>query len=514
MVRIVFSIVLPEKADRVEKFAAEELKKYLTAISRDEFVINTRRNLRRAIYVDALPISLGPDASTQISAELSEMSDDAFIIRSVDDSLLILGKTPRATLFGVYHYLQTLGARWYFPGKDNEYVPKKRRIKIKDLNIKEVPAFAKRGIVFHYRNTALHEWIDFAAKVKLNTIALHSLEGIDQMKELLADRGLNLNLEIHLFGSKFCSKDHETLEEGRTLVKNILKSLPADMDEFFLWQADVDLKHCDCEQDRELSVADQTLLFMNRMLQTIREDKPTARLAFLAYWSTWQRLRNIKPVVGVFLEMAPIHQCFSHSICDPSCAINREKVLPVIEDLLTQFNPNESQVLGYWLDASLFGRGIFIELDGRLPQFSEMMKEDIKYYWKKEVRAITTFTVGLDREYFSKYTSPTIFLYALLLWNPETDLKTEIATFCENFYGRESLARAFELREQIDPRDLNPRKWKDYSEKVSRSIKIAEKALNKTTSEVAETRLRRLLQELSHVRRWLELVEEKMKTSE
>ncbi|MEM2126220.1 MAG: alpha-glucuronidase family glycosyl hydrolase, partial [Candidatus Methanosuratincola sp.] len=55
-----------------------------------------------------------------ILKELGELDNDGFIIRGIGEILLILGKTSRATLFGVYHYLQILGVRWYFPGEENE----------------------------------------------------------------------------------------------------------------------------------------------------------------------------------------------------------------------------------------------------------------------------------------------------------------------------------------------------------------------------------------------------------
>src|SRR5271157_469648 len=41
---------------------------------------------------------------------------DSFVIRTLGDAPVIYGGSSRANLYGVYHYLETLGVRWYFPG--------------------------------------------------------------------------------------------------------------------------------------------------------------------------------------------------------------------------------------------------------------------------------------------------------------------------------------------------------------------------------------------------------------
>ncbi|MEM3388800.1 MAG: DUF4838 domain-containing protein [Thermoproteota archaeon] len=515
-------IIMSKEANSTEKFAAEELAKYLSKMV-DEIRINivTRQRARKAIYVGMLPDDLDSETfGGNILKELDELDNDGFIIRGIGEILLILGKTSRATLFGVYHYLQILGVRWYFPGEENEYVPKRREILVKGINIKESPAFSKRGIVIDFDNTALCDWIDFMAKVKLNTLALHiqdispmptkamdwlrnRAKNIKRILRLLEKRGLDFNIEVHFFGSKFCTLDVNELERSKNLLQEFLELIPREITDFFLWPADRPLERCDCLQDHDLSLSDQVLIFTNRMLKSLREIRPGARLSFIQYFSTWQPPRSVKPLDGVFLEIAPIHQCFSHSVCDPVCEINVNDVLPQIEEALNSFNPKEAQVLGYWLDSSLFGRGEFKELFGRLPQFGGIIKQDLNYYLKKGIRAITTFVVGLDKDYFSTFTSPTVFQYAQLLWNPQMDLEPELVVFCETFYGRSDLTRVFELYEQIDPKDFPDL---TYIDKVSDSIELVRKALMETESIAIQTRLKRLLRELYLLRCWLKSI--------
>jgi len=500
------SVVSSGGDDRVEKFAASELARYASLITNKEIAVTEDENATQgSVYVGRLPAN-----------ELKELHDDGFIIRNIGRNLVICGKTPRATLYGVYHYLQMLGVKWYFPGQDYEYVPRREAIELKPVDVKESPDIKKRGVVIHSGNSALADWIDFAPKVKLNTIAIHSHEGVDKVPEMMADRGLTMDLERHFFGAKYGSADPIELEENKRLVKDYVSNLPESITDFFLWQADGLLEQADYDKKRGYSISDSTQAFMNEILDAIRETRPSARLAFLAYASTWESPKNVKPKDGIFLEIAPIHRCFAHAIADENCPINGRRISvepgewrfsgikPVIEDLLEVFDPAESQVLGYWLDASLFGRSRYRELRGRLPQFGEVIKDDINFYRNKGVSAITTFAVGLDREYFETFTSPTVFQYPALLWDSQIDLKPGLEDFCENFYGSKEMAAAFRTDEQIEPMEPMPEIWKAYISEPTDAGLLAQKVLNATDDDNIRKRLERLMNEFEFVKKWLD----------
>jgi len=255
---------------------------------------------------------------------------------------------------------------------------------------------------------------------------------------------------------------------------------------------------------------------MNEMITAIRTVRTNARLYFLAYLSTWQPPKFIKPSDGIFLEIAPIHRCFAHAISEPNCYINSRanqsiasgdtKILgvkPNIEELLELFNPQEAQVLGYWLDASLFSRGRYDRLRGRLPQFGEIIKDDINFYHELGISAITTFAVGLDREYFSFFTSPAIFQYASLLWNNQTDLYSQLVEFCEYFYGEKEMIKVFDFYEQFDPRDTDNQYWKTYLQNLKSSIMFIKELLHETKDKNFQNRLTKLMEEFLFVEKWI-----------
>jgi hypothetical protein len=494
----VANIVVPIDSNQVERFAAEELAAYARAMTGREMRIVSEAS-GKAIYTGLLPDCVSTGQREQVLNELDALQPDGFIIRSVGEDLVIKGRTPRGTLYGVYNYLRMLGVRWYFPGKEHEFVPSRRDIILRNVNIAESPDMNHRSVVIHSGNSALLDWVDFAAKVKLNAIHLHSDERIHEMPDILASRGLGFGLRRHFFGGVYPPLDETEMDRSRSLLLDYIRSLPVQLDDFFLWPADKPLELRESNQAGNLSLPDAVLMFTNEMLKAIRTLRPDARMSFLAYWSTWKAPETIRPLSGVFLELAPIFRCFSHAIPDPVCLINSKEILPVIEDILKVFDPAEAHVLGYWLDASLFGRGRYKALSGRLPQIGSIIKQDLKYYKSRGINNISTFAVGIDRGYLSMYASPTIFQYPALLWNVESDLRSQLVDFCENYYGDRSVAEIFRVDEQVDPNDTSVAGWDTLADRYARARLVVKEILQGSTDDVHIHRLGRLIRELEHM---------------
>jgi hypothetical protein len=495
----VVNIVLRTDPNQIEKFAAEELAAYIRAMTGKKMnVINEASG--KAICVGFLPDYVSTGQKEQVLNELGALQPDGFIIRSIGEGLVIMGRTPRGTLYGVYDYLRMLGVRWYFPGKEHEFVPSRGEVILRNVNTMRSPDMNHRSIVIHSGNSALLDWVDFAAKVKLNAIHLHSDERIHEMPDIMASRGLDFGLRRHFFGGVYPPPDEAEMDRNKSLLLDYIRSLPVQLNEFFLWPADRPLEL----QERELSLPDAVLMFTNEMLKAIRTLRPDARMSFLVYWSTWKAPKTIRPLDGVFLELAPIFRCFSHAISDPACPINSKEILPVIGDILQVFDPAEAHVLGYWLDASLFGRGRYKALSGRLPQIGSIIKQDLKYYKSRGIFNISTFAVGIDREYLSTYTCPSIFQYPALLWDVESDLRSQLMDFCENYYGDRGMAEAFQLDEQTDPNDTSVVGWDTLKDRYARASSIVKEILQGSTDDVHIQRLGRLMRELEHTGSWVD----------
>lgn len=487
------------------RFGAGELVKYLKLMGNPKPTVLESPETGD-IYVGMIPSKASVE---QKQAVLSSVRDnpDSFVIRTLGDALIIYGGSARANLYGVYHYLETLGARWYFPGVENEFVPH-TAVKLLGYDIKQSPSFRKRGLVVFSTTPDFDDLVDFAAKMKLNTIGLHAISfgpqstdvGLANAQRVAEPRGLTIDIERHLFGESHCPDDMPALEDEKKTLTEYISTLPRNMSDFFLWPADKFLSPCNSPAFRDYSVSDLVMSFANQMLATLRQARPEARFAFLSYLSTWEPPKHVKPMPGLVLEWAPMFQSFAHSLDDPASFTNTE-YRGDFEALLKMFGPENSQVLGYWLDDTLFSRTFY----GHLPYVPEALKGDLAYYRRMGVPAITTFGVITGRDYFLTHASPAVFLYARLLWDVDSEPRKIMRDFCRNYFGSErvleiyeSLAEADRLvyveRHRLRPNELNNPKFVAVA---SRALTMSEDLLRAESTPERRARFARLVQEVS-----------------
>lgn len=498
-------IVVPAQPAPPVGFAAQELSRYLAALGNPKPIVVGQPG-PGDLYLECLPAGLSPGERHEIKDGMRGKDKDSFVIRSVGRQLIIYGGSPRATLYGAYHYLETLGVRWYFPGRENEFVPQ-APARLDGYNLTEVPSFPKRGFVVFPTTSDLEDMVDFAAKRKLNTVGLHTWYDsrfsnlrLPEVAQIAAPRGLDVQIERHFFGENFCPDDAKGVEQARKDLQKFVAIMPASMNEFFLWPADKFLSPCSSPQYHDYSVSDLILWFDNQMLKTLSQLRPSAKFAFLAYLSTWEPPKHEKPLPGLMLEWAPIFQSLGYALDDPASPVNGE-YRRNFEALLKMFGPANAQVLGYWQDDTMaLGNGF-----GKLGYHPEALRGDLAYYHRMGVPAVTTFGVVTGHDYFVSHLSPVVFLYPALLWNVQADPEAIIRDFCEKFLGSEQATAVFDLLAQADKMvyiehaQVNAEKANDrqFVEKVSKALRLAQGLLDSETNPVRRTRFARLIQEVA-----------------
>ncbi len=130
------------KAIPAEKTATRELAEYLKKITGDDFIVTRDQSGGNG---KKLVVGYHDKALRFFSkTELSKLGPEEFLIRTgPDGTVYIVGGRPRGTLFGVYHFLDNiLGVHWYSP--EFEYVPKREKITLPELDVHEKPAFEYR----------------------------------------------------------------------------------------------------------------------------------------------------------------------------------------------------------------------------------------------------------------------------------------------------------------------------------------------------------------------------------
>lgn len=150
-------IVIPAQPKTSVKFAAEELKHYLDKITGGDFRITSQPTAAVKIRLGQSPeaeaAGLKPETLKRDGFFISATGNDIFIV-GVDNPVatkanlfhLFYDEQQRATLLGVYEFLEQLGVRWPAPGPDHELVPTCATLKVPEGLRKAEPFFRDRQL--------------------------------------------------------------------------------------------------------------------------------------------------------------------------------------------------------------------------------------------------------------------------------------------------------------------------------------------------------------------------------
>jgi len=193
-----------------------------------------------------------------------------------------------------------------------------------------------------------------------------------------------------------CPSCGDALEIVSRNAAVLARSLYKSTDNFYFWLDDVRKKKCNCLKCRSLSLSDQQLIFQNAVLRGIRTVIPTARVAYLAYTDCMYLPGSVKPSDGIFLEYAPFEKYVSKQ--NPEL-IKTENAL--ITPLLSFFGEENSKVLEYWLDNSLFSG--WKKPPKKFSADADAISADVKDYKELGFQTISTFACFLGQDYEDLY---------------------------------------------------------------------------------------------------------------
>ena len=158
------TIVLAEEPLKSNRYAAEELQRFVKKISGAELPIaadnaevkGPKILIGQSKLTDALSLKI-PSGFTR------ELKEEGFIIKTVGDTLVLagndggpkrgenakdpysFGNTYKGSLFAVYELLERLGCRWFYPGEFGEIVPKGKDVSVPKMDLLQKPSLAVRG---------------------------------------------------------------------------------------------------------------------------------------------------------------------------------------------------------------------------------------------------------------------------------------------------------------------------------------------------------------------------------
>lgn len=303
-------------------------------------------------------------------------------------------------------------------------------------------------------NNEIHDkWFDWIDGTTINTVGIHPRGGANAVTSLnetvafvqseegkaflekLKSRGYEIEYEYHALSwmlkresepvkqswwriddsgnpvndHNMCVSNEEALDYVEQRAYELASVLVPTNGKYYMWMDDIVNKKCFCEQCKDLTTSDQSLLVANRMLKGIRRFNKDATLCYLAYKDSLDIPKKIEPDNGIFLEFAPMERDYHTSICDPDNEVNRMHVKKM-QDLLSFFGKKDSAVLEYWIDNSFYSD--FKKPAKKFTFDPEIAKRDIAFYQSQGFEKITTFAGYFDLEYVAMHGEPPVRDYA------------------------------------------------------------------------------------------------------
>jgi len=156
------AIVISENSDPVIKFAATELQSYFKDITGDKIEIR-----ESAAGNENHIIQFTHEKDTSLKW-------DGYKIEMAKGVIRLSAKEPRALLFAAYTLLEEAGCSFFYPGKNEEIIPRKALIEIQPTSRIYNPILEHRGLAPYGLQTSSVEdgrnFIDWMAKNRMNLI--------------------------------------------------------------------------------------------------------------------------------------------------------------------------------------------------------------------------------------------------------------------------------------------------------------------------------------------------------
>ena len=468
-------IVIPEKPQYAEKFAAEQLAEYLKEMTGEAI----------QIVSDATPASgrefvIG-NTTRKLDSKLAEKPKtiEGFTVESQSESIFIKGNCPRATLYGVYDYLdKELGVR--FLAFDYTYVPKR---KIDDVKLSSSyiydPPFSYRNVISCNDDQREHPW---QQRMRMNSVwgyvpdnkvgGLRHLGGfVHNLPRLIpVDKYFAEHPEYYAmvggerrskmwpsgkFESQPCLSNPDVEKIVAARIREIMagyaKSPNYNPDDQILFPVDYHdhQQFCECDKCAAINEEEDTpggtlYRFMNALSDDLSKDYPNLTLTTLAYG------KSIKPPKcklrgNIILRFAPIRMDFAASLNDKANAetmqhltVWRQKQIPFyVWYYMGNFNDGitpHPDIRGLCMNMRILRdcgmRGAFIE---------------------------TVQHAGIEMRELRSY------LLGRFLWRPDTNMEEDVKEFCNLYYGKGG-AKVLEYieylhkwyYEKVNPDDSNP----------------------------------------------------------
>lgn len=415
-----FKIVVPQNASENELKAAGEFQKYLIYASGANLPIITEgvSETANGVYIGLT------DKAEQTLKNIDQIKEDGFILYSDRKDLIIYGINGKASLYGVYDFLESqLGCRLYTPEALD--VQQFGFFVLPALNELKNPSFAYREVLYYYPNQSelyldwhkLHNREDNARNWGMFVHTFEKLIPVDQYFETHPEWFSEIN-GTRIKDGQLCLSNPLVLEE---LCKN-LKIEMAKKPEAIYWSVsnNDNMNNCTCKDCRRLDslygAPSGTLLYFINQVATRFPNQQISTLAYQYTRKPPQRL--IQPADNVNIMF---------------CSIECGREMPI------ELNPQEQSFVADmygWknITSNIFLWDYVVQFRNMMNPFPNLhvLQPNLQFFKRNEVNMM--FEQGTGANNKTSWMELRTYLIAKLLWNVNADLPQITKEFLDGYY--------------------------------------------------------------------------------
>ena len=431
-------IVLAKDAGAAVRYAGEELLRYVNRMT-------------QCYYGTPITDDTGPVAPAEViigdsahrrqlfpDIDPAKLAREEIVVRTRGRHLLLLGGSPRATLYAVYELLERLGVRWWTAKV--EQVPACQRLEVPELNVRFTPPLIYRSV--YYVEAMDADWL---ARQRLNAGTMtqqyladrhggmerfaadkagHTYAGLVPVDEYF-DRHPEYFSEINgirqRHQTQLCCTNPDVADLAAATARRWLDATPdcrlvrATQNDYRNW--------CTCPTcraliEREGAPAALVLNLANEIAKRLAKTHPEALVDTFAYDWTLAAPRRMKAHPNVLVRLAPIWNCFGHSI----------RTCPANEPCRAAF--------AAWsrIAKHLFVWHYVTDFQQYLMPYPNLtpLRDDLHFYIEHGVKG--AFYQGNGNSLGGDMSELKTYLIAKLLWNPQLDADALRAEFLAGYY--------------------------------------------------------------------------------
>ena len=438
----VASIVIPQNASAVQKYAAEELRDFTEKMTgrRIDIVDDTAPLPSRAVLIGDTRHTAALLGEPEFDAK--KLGDDGFRLVARPPHLLVLGKGIRSSLFGVYGLLEDhAGCEWY--SSSYSHIPSNDVFSVaSNLDDAQIPAF-------RWRDSRPWDVIhnpDFAARLRLygstSAMVYSEKHGAANIWYVTTCHSLKWLLPAEEFFKShpeyFCEingfrEPHQPClsnPDVRRIVKErllavIAKHYPKGARYFPVGQCD-NGNYCRCTKCRALDMREGSpsasmVDFINAMADAVAEKYPDVKIRMLAYMYTQHPPKTLRLRSNVQVLLCANSVDRSKALLE-SRNSNSKKLMTA----LSRWSEiaSELRIWDYSINFSLYAQPF--------PNIQALHKDFVFF---RDNGVTDMYEEGCDRSPYATLQAFRLWMIAHLMWKPDQALDPLVNRFMRGYYG-------------------------------------------------------------------------------